>query len=143
MPQASLQPTPPSSGPSRVLPSPLQLTTAATGCTIYRLVDLTKTLYECYSDLLHQPPSDTRAAGSTYLEQGDPTLVDPTPQIDKVLSLTQSLVETPNGMINYHTYAGATDSSAANPSGPDTPTILMTLMLRPTFAHLQLAFQVR
>lgn len=98
-------------------------------------MDLTNALYECYSALLDQPPSDTRAARSTYLEQGNPTLVDPTPRIDKIISLTQSLVETLNGMINHCPYTRATDSSAADRHD--------ALMLRPTFAHLQLAFQVR
>ncbi|KAJ6127791.1 Transcription factor ACEII [Penicillium samsonianum] len=137
VPQASLQPTPPSSGPSRALPSPPQPTTAATGCAIYRLVELTKTLYECYSALLHQSPNNTGSARSTYFEQGgDPALVDPTSRIDKIFSLTQSLAETLNGIINHCPYTRATDLSAANPPGPDTPTILMTLSCYVRLLHI-------
>ncbi|KAG0156872.1 hypothetical protein PDIDSM_4054 [Penicillium digitatum] len=136
LPQSGLQPTPPSSGPSRVFSCPPQLATAATGCAIYRLVDLTKALYECYSALLHNSPNDAGAAKSTDLEQGDQALVDPTPPIDKILSLTQSLAETLNGMINQYPSTRATDSSAANAPGPDTPTILMTLSCYVRLLHI-------
>lgn len=143
--QAQAHPTPPSSGPARESTSPPQSTAAVTGGAIYRLVELTRALHECYSALPQQSPDAAGAGESTYTEQGrDTMLVDLTPRIDKILSLTQSLTDTLSSMLNHRPYTSANshqntkvvDPSTLHSSKPDTPTILMTLACYLRLLHI-------